>query len=59
MSSSLNPESIKVSLERLKAAGYRTERTEWHPGGHQASAEHIPMALEWFETLEKTPSAPL
>lgn len=50
------PESIKVSLEMLKKGGYHTERSEWHPGGHQAKAEHIPMALEWFESLEKAPA---
>lgn len=47
------PEVIKRAIEITKVGGYRTMRTEWHPGGHSPNAAHITTALEWFESLEK------
>lgn len=49
---------IQPTFGALKKTGYKRTRMETHPGGHSVSKEHITLALEWFESLEKESKGP-
>lgn len=49
---------IRVKFDALKRGGFKKLRMETHPGAHGASKEHIALALEWFESLEKETKSP-
>lgn len=45
------PAISKSGIEETKRGGYQRVRTEWWPGQHEVSQEHVRMALEWFDAL--------
>jgi predicted esterase len=47
------PDMMRSTIAQTKSGDYKTLRSEWRPGGHQVSQEHITTALEWFESFDK------